>query len=139
MIGRALPRTWLSLLPVIGLLLAGFVGCAAGGQQPRSATATPRAAPTPLSTTPQVIAKSPQITPAPAVFPVMLGIDVLEADKFAAIAWKKIGLLTHPPGVNRRGESTVDVLRRRRPLGLAFGQNGQRVLHFGMLLSEAAA
>jgi uncharacterized protein YbbC (DUF1343 family) len=44
--------------------------------------------------------------------PVMLGIDVLEADNFAAIAGKKIGLLTHPAGVNRRGESTVDVLRR---------------------------
>ncbi|MSU46546.1 MAG: DUF1343 domain-containing protein [Lacunisphaera sp.] len=42
----------------------------------------------------------------------MLGIDVLEADKFAAIAGKKIGLLTHPAGVNRRGESTVSVLRR---------------------------
>ncbi|MBI2497161.1 MAG: DUF1343 domain-containing protein [Opitutae bacterium] len=42
----------------------------------------------------------------------MLGIDVLEADGFKAIAGKKIGLLTHPAGVNRRGESTVDVLRR---------------------------
>ncbi len=43
---------------------------------------------------------------------VMLGIDVLEADKFAAIAGKKIGLLTHPPGVNRRGESTLEVILR---------------------------
>lgn len=42
----------------------------------------------------------------------MLGIDVLEADGFKAIAGKKIGLLTHPAGVNRRGESTIDVLRR---------------------------
>ncbi len=45
----------------------------------------------------------------PAVMP---GIDVLEADKFAAVAGKKIGLLTHPAGVNHRGESTIDVLRR---------------------------
>ncbi len=44
--------------------------------------------------------------------PVMLGIDVLEAEGFKAVAGKKIGLLTHPAGVNRRGESTIDVLRR---------------------------
>ena len=43
---------------------------------------------------------------------VMLGIDVLELAKFDAIAGKKIGLLTHAAGVNRHGESTVDVLRR---------------------------
>jgi uncharacterized protein YbbC (DUF1343 family) len=45
--------------------------------------------------------------------PVMLGIDVLEADGFRAIAGKKIGLLTHPAGVNRRGESTIHVIRTR--------------------------
>ncbi len=55
----------------------------------------------------------PDSLPPPEKLPrVLLGIDVLEADKFAAIAGKKIGLLTHPAGVNRRGESTVDVLRR---------------------------
>jgi uncharacterized protein YbbC (DUF1343 family) len=43
---------------------------------------------------------------------VMLGIDVLEAEGFAAVRGKRIGLLTHPAGVNRRGESTIDVLRR---------------------------
>jgi len=37
---------------------------------------------------------------------------VLEERGFAAIKGKKIGLLTHPAGVNRRGESTIDVLRR---------------------------
>ncbi len=56
---------------------------------------------------PKPPAPEPEILP-----PVMLGIDVLEADKFALIAGKKVGLLTHPPGVNRRGESTIDVLRR---------------------------
>ena len=51
--------------------------------------------------------------PPPEKLPrVMLGIDVLEADGFKAIAGKKIGLLTHPAGVNRRGESTIHVLRR---------------------------
>ncbi|KAB2914615.1 MAG: DUF1343 domain-containing protein [Dechloromonas sp.] len=42
----------------------------------------------------------------------MLGIDMLEADGFKAIAGKRIGLLTHAAGVNRRGESTINVLRR---------------------------
>jgi uncharacterized protein YbbC (DUF1343 family) len=42
----------------------------------------------------------------------MLGIDVLETNGFKAVAGKRIGLLTHPAGVNRRGESTVDVLAR---------------------------
>lgn len=56
------------------------------------------------------------ITPPPPPVenlpPVMLGIDVLEADGFKAIAGKKIALLTHPAGVNRRSESTLNVLRR---------------------------
>ena len=42
----------------------------------------------------------------------MLGIDVLEQEGFAPIKGKRIGLLTHPAGVNRRGVSTIDVLRR---------------------------
>ena len=62
---------------------------------------------------PPAPAVSPAPLPPPEKLPrVMLGIDVLEAEKFAALAGKKIGLLTHPAGVNRRGESTVDVLRR---------------------------
>ena len=43
-------------------------------------------------------------------YPVMLGVDTLEAEGFAAVRGKKIGLLTHPAGVNRRGESTVQIL-----------------------------
>ena len=42
---------------------------------------------------------------------VMLGIDVLEADHFQELKGKRIGLLTHPAGVDRRGVSTIDVLR----------------------------
>ncbi|MEO5959268.1 MAG: DUF1343 domain-containing protein, partial [Opitutaceae bacterium] len=45
-------------------------------------------------------------------FPVMLGIDTLEADGFAVVKGKRLGLLSHLAGVNRRGERTVDVLRR---------------------------
>jgi uncharacterized protein YbbC (DUF1343 family) len=43
---------------------------------------------------------------------IMLGIDVLEANGFAALRGKKVGLLTHPAGVNRLGVPTLDVLRR---------------------------
>lgn len=45
-------------------------------------------------------------------YPIMLGIDVLEAQGFPTVAGKRIGILTHPAGVNRSGLSTVDVLRR---------------------------
>lgn len=44
--------------------------------------------------------------------PIYLGVDVLEQSGFRAIDGKRIGLLTHPAGLNRRGESSIDVLRR---------------------------
>jgi uncharacterized protein YbbC (DUF1343 family) len=44
--------------------------------------------------------------------PIYLGIDVLEQSGFRAIAGKRVGLLTHPAGLNRHGESSIDVLRR---------------------------
>ncbi len=81
----------------------GLLGC--------SASQPPRPAATPTAT----IAAAPVVTTVAAaapVFPVMLGIDVLEAEGFAAVKGKRIGLLTHPAGVNRRGERTIDVLRR---------------------------
>jgi uncharacterized protein YbbC (DUF1343 family) len=95
------------LLPLVFAVLGGMffaAGCTSKPVQPAS-KATPAAAPRP-----------PQAEPEPEVPlpPVMLGIDVLEADGFAAIAGKKIGLLTHPAGISRRGESTVDVIRRAR-------------------------
>ncbi len=43
---------------------------------------------------------------------VRLGIDVLEESRFRAIDGKRVGLLTNPAGVNRRGESSIQVLRR---------------------------
>ncbi len=43
---------------------------------------------------------------------VSLGIDVLEASGFRAIKGKKVGLLTHPAGVNRHGVSSIDILKR---------------------------
>lgn len=75
------------------VLLLGLMGCSASLPPTRPAAATQPAAPA-------------------IVFPVMLGIDVLEAQGFAAVDGKRVGLLTHPAGVNRGGVSTIDVLRR---------------------------
>lgn len=41
---------------------------------------------------------------------VMPGIDVLASEGFAKIRNLRIGLVTHPAGVNMRGEKTIDVL-----------------------------
>ena len=49
---------------------------------------------------------------AAAVQKIHLGIDVLEQSGFKAINAKRVGLLTHPAGVNRSGISSIDVLRR---------------------------
>lgn len=88
-------------------LAVGLLGCSAS--QPPRGTPIPTAviAPASAPATPSVAAVRPEPT-----FPVMLGIDVLEAQGFDAVKGKRIGLLTHPAGVNRRGESTIDVLRR---------------------------
>src|SRR5882672_10185617 len=88
------------LCPLLAPLLA-LAGC--------SSTKPPAAKPAPLFVPPVVTAPAP---PKENLPPVMLGIDVLEADGFAAVKGKRIGLLTHPAGVNRRGISTIDVLRR---------------------------
>lgn len=52
------------------------------------------------------------------VFPVMLGIDVLEEQGFAILKGKRVGLLTHRAGVNRKGEPSIDVLRRAKDVKL---------------------
>jgi uncharacterized protein YbbC (DUF1343 family) len=49
---------------------------------------------------------------------VMLGIDVLEAEGFAPLRGKRLGLLTQRAGVDSRGVSTVDILRRTPGLRL---------------------
>ena len=48
---------------------------------------------------------------APQVQGVLLGIDVLEARHFDVLRGKRVGLLTHAAGVNRHGESSIDILR----------------------------
>jgi uncharacterized protein YbbC (DUF1343 family) len=69
---------------------------------------------------PNPSARSAPAKPAPQIASgeLLLGIDVLERQRFAALAGKRVGLLTHPAGVNRRGESTVDVLRRAPQVNL---------------------
>lgn len=102
-------RRVLSFLTATLSLLLGFLGCSSAvSRQPRAA-ATDGAPPVAgVAITPP----AQTVTRPETTFPVMLGIDVLESEGFAAIRGKRIGLLTHPAGVNRHGVSTIDVLRR---------------------------
>ncbi|MCU0791349.1 MAG: DUF1343 domain-containing protein [Opitutaceae bacterium] len=89
----------------LGLLFIGLFGC--------SNSRAPEPAPTVAAATAPAAPVSPaRARPTPASGPVMLGIDVLAADNFAAVRGKRIGLLTHPAGVNRHGVATVDILHR---------------------------
>ncbi|MDF9832708.1 uncharacterized protein YbbC (DUF1343 family) [Ereboglobus sp. PH5-5] len=113
------------LLPFLATLVAilGLAGCTS-----EPTPADTRISPATTTQTPVITAPSPQrpatpITPANAASPViprdtspaiMLGIDVLEAEGFRQIAGKRIGLLSHPAGVNRHGVSTIDVLLRAK-------------------------
>lgn len=90
--------------------LLTLLGCAGGcSSDSKSGKTTPAPPPTPA---PVVAAPAPPPPPPENLPPVMLGIDVLEANGFKEVAGKRIGLLTHTAGVNRRGESTINVLRR---------------------------
>jgi uncharacterized protein YbbC (DUF1343 family) len=84
----------------LGLFFVGLFGCSSTAPTPPRA-----AAPAPVPTIPPVRV-------APVAAPVLLGIDVLAADGFAAVKGKRIGLLTHAAGVNRLGRSTIDVLHQ---------------------------
>jgi uncharacterized protein YbbC (DUF1343 family) len=55
---------------------------------------------------------------APLVPKVELGIDVLAAKDFAVLQGKRVGLITNPTGVNKFGQSTVDLLRNARNVKL---------------------
>ncbi len=96
----------ISLGLIVSLILALAAGCSSKPTQ--AAEKKDAAGPAVAPAAPALPAPEPERLP-----PVMLGIDVLEAEGFRAIAGKKIGLLTHPAGVNRRGESTIDVIRTR--------------------------
>ena len=49
---------------------------------------------------------------------IKLGIDVLADQGFAPLLGKRVGLLTHPAGVNRLGISTVRILHQNRAVNL---------------------
>jgi uncharacterized protein YbbC (DUF1343 family) len=100
---------YLELTTACGVLVFGLLGCSANPAPTKTVAATPT--PLVVATTPAPSSAAPA-APAPVVYPVMLGIDVLESQGFGAVKGKRVGLLTNPAGVNRRGESTIDVLRR---------------------------
>lgn len=49
---------------------------------------------------------------------VKLGIDVLQRHEFQCLKKKRVGLLTHPAGVNSKGESTIDILYKDKRVNL---------------------
>jgi uncharacterized protein YbbC (DUF1343 family) len=49
---------------------------------------------------------------------VQLGCEVLAAGGFKELQGKRVGLITNPSGVNRRGDLTLDVLRKARGVTL---------------------
>jgi len=53
-----------------------------------------------------------EVKPPPEPFPVMTGLDVLEAQGFRAIAGRRVGLLTHAAACNRAGEPSWTVVAR---------------------------
>src|ERR1041385_8663265 len=74
-----LPRAFSLLVPLLGLF-----GCSASQPPPPPQDPIP-AVTVPLTPPPP---PAPAVKPAP-IFPVMLGIDVLEADGFAAVKGKR--------------------------------------------------
>ena len=60
-----------------------------------------------VSTTDAAVSHKPT-RPGPKI---KLGIDVLSQNQFQPLAGKRVGLLTHPAGIDRNGLSTIEVLR----------------------------
>lgn len=101
--------SWVTSCLVFALTLAGCASTPTA-PSPTARTAAPKPAPPANGATESAPLRAP--SSALATPRVMLGIDVLESQGFAPIAGKRVGLLTHPAGVNRYGVSTIDVLRR---------------------------
>jgi len=96
-------RTFLPKLFISVVALALSLGGCSASPPPSSTNAVP---------VPAVRTAAPAFVIPRVDFPrqVMLGIDVLEAEGFAPLRGKRIGLLTHPAGVDHRGVSTVEIL-----------------------------
>jgi uncharacterized protein YbbC (DUF1343 family) len=56
------------------------------------------------------ISVNPWFQPSTLCAQTLAGIDVLEEEKFASLAGKRVGLITNQTGVDRRGRSTIDLL-----------------------------
>ena len=87
-------------------LALGLCGCQANQAPARTKVAT-------------VASVAPAPPPAALSIPtvqvprdVRFGIDVLESGNFLPLKGKRLGLLTHPAGVDHRGVPTVELLRR---------------------------
>ena len=89
-------------IAVILVLALGLGGCNASPPPAAPVAATPIAKTGPAAMFPRLEAPRE----------VMLGIDVLESGGFLPLKGKRIGLLTHPAGVDRHGVSSIDILRR---------------------------
>ncbi|MDR0902359.1 MAG: DUF1343 domain-containing protein [Opitutaceae bacterium] len=108
---------FLFIIPALSLA-AGLAGCSSGNSDETPAPFAPSSGSRQKPTAPVAAQPAAQPAAAPGIgYPprpgaIMLGVDTLEAQGFATVAGKKIGLLSHPAGVNRNGVSTIDVLRR---------------------------
>ncbi len=87
-------------------------------KKPASKTATAAPADSKKTSSPGVQLPGFNAPKFELIFPVMLGIDTLAADNFAPLAGKRVGLLTHPAGVNRFGVPTVEILLKATNLKL---------------------
>ena len=97
-----------SLTQCLGLmLLLSLSGCKATQAPASRAPSATSLAAAPESRSVQVVAQ-PHISVPTTV---LTGLDVLEANHFLVLQGKRIGLLTHPAGANRKGVSAVEVLR----------------------------
>jgi uncharacterized protein YbbC (DUF1343 family) len=99
---RFLPRP-LRRAAMSAVSLGCLMGCSANPSPPVPQPAPKAVAPAPAPAAPKAV-----VDPS---HPVMLGIDVLEADGFEQVRGKTIALLTHPAGVNMHGVSTIEILR----------------------------
>lgn len=99
-------------LLLLGLFFVGLFGCSSRSASPKAMAPSPVKPAVPASPAkPAPPASATPVRPV-SVFPVMLGIDVLAADNFAAVRGKRIALLTHPAGVDRAGRGTIDILHK---------------------------
>jgi uncharacterized protein YbbC (DUF1343 family) len=109
---RSLPAILAVLLTLIGFSIIGCSSSGPSGNTTRSSPRSPKSQAEPPSRPTRPANASNASTPQRPDGPIMLGIDVLAAQNFAPIAGKRVGLFTHPAGVNRFGVHTTDILRR---------------------------